>query len=83
MNSSGIPCSDISALLTSYAHSSAVMVSSVGTNFAPFVCLHTMAKTVSHNLPDPGSNDFGSFTTKSIVTLLHGLVGGGKGCSRP
>jgi hypothetical protein len=82
MNSLGILCSDISALLTLYAHSSAVIVSSVGTNFAPFVCRHTITRTVSYNLLDPGSNDFGSFTIKSIVTLLYSLVGGGKSCNR-
>jgi hypothetical protein len=37
MNSLGIPCSDIIALETSYAHSSAVIVSSVGTNFDALV----------------------------------------------
>ena len=82
INSLGILCSNINALLTLYAHSSAVIVSSVGTNFASFVCQHTMTRIVSHNLPDPSSNDFGSFTMKSIVTLLYGLVGGGKGCNR-
>ena len=82
MNSLGIPYSDIIALETSYEHSSAVIVSSVGTNFASLVNRHTITRIVSQSRSKPGSNDFGSFTMKSIVTLLHGLVSGCKGCNR-
>ena len=83
MNSSGIPCSNTSALVTLYAHSSAVIVSSIGTNFAALVNRSTITRIVSQNQADPGSNDLRSFTIKSIVTLIHSLDGGCKGCNRP
>jgi hypothetical protein len=82
MNSSGIPCSNIIALETSYAHSSAVIVSFVGTNFDALVNRSTITRIVSQSRPDASSSDLGSFTMKSIVTLLYSFVGGCKGCNR-
>jgi hypothetical protein len=82
MNSSGVLCSDISALETLYAQSSAVMVSSISTNFALLVNWHTITRIVSQSCLDSGSSDFGSFTMKSIVTLLYGLVSSCRGCNR-
>ena len=83
MNSLGILCSDTSAFVTSYAYLSAIIVSSVGTNFAALVSWFTITRIVSQNRADPGSNDLGSFTMKSIVTLVYGLDGGCRGCNRP
>src|SRR4051812_36142700 len=80
---SGIPCSANNVRLTSYASSSAVMDSSVGWNPAALVCRSTNTNIESHGLSDPGSIDTGSFTMKSIVTCVHGLLGGCNGCSNP
>ena len=82
INSSGIPCSNTSALETSYAHSSAVIVSSIGTNFAALVNQSTITSIVSQSRADPGSNDFGSFTMKSIVMLVYGRVSSNRGYNR-
>ena len=82
INSLGTLCSNTSALVTSYAHSPAVIVSSVGTNFAALVNRSTITSMLSQNRANPSSSDFGSFTIKSIVTLLYSLVSGFKGCNR-
>ena len=73
MNSLGTPCSNTSVLVTLYAHSSAVIVSSVGTNFAALVNRSTITSMLLQNLANLGSSDFKSFTMKSIVTLAYGL----------
>ena len=82
MNSLGTLCSNTSALVTSYAHSSAVIASFVSTNFAALVNQSTITSIVSQSWLDLGSNDTRSFTIKSIVTLVYGRVSGCKGCNR-
>jgi hypothetical protein len=82
INSLGILYSNTIALETSYEHFSAVIVSSVSTNFASLVNWYTITRIVSQSCSNSSSNDFRSFTIKSIVTLLYGLVSGCKSCNR-
>ena len=48
-----------------------MIVSSVGTNFDALVNRLIITSIESHSLADLGSNDFRSFTIKSIVTLIY------------
>ena len=82
MNSLGTLCSNTSALVTSYAHSSAVIASFIGTNFAALVNQSTITSIVLQSQLDLGSNNTGSFTIKSIVTLVYSCVSGYKGYNR-
>jgi len=75
--------SNVNALETLYAQSSAVIVSSVSTNFASLVNLHTITRIVLQSCSNSSSNNLRSFTIKSIVTLLYSLVRGCKSCNRP
>jgi hypothetical protein len=81
MNCSSMLCMLARAFSTLYASSLAVIVSSVGTNLPALVNRLTITNIESHRRADPGSNDFGSFTMKSIVTLIYGLAGGVSGWS--